>query len=289
VGQVSPVVKTEDGYELIKLLAERGTPGKSLADMKTQLTGQIKNSQAQSQFEDLQDQLANLSYESPGLEESADKFGLKIQTTGLFSRQQGEGIAANPKVRTAAFSDEVLNQGNNSDLIDLNADEVVVLHLKDRQLPKLKPFSKVQGEIKQLLVKQAAEKKAQAIGQQLVSRLREDKADFTQLAKADDLQLRQFKSASRTQLGINIEVLQAAFKMPKPIANQPAVQGTQLKTGDNYAVIEVTAVGQNQPTTSPAEQQSYIDYLASRTGALAYSEYQQALHDTAKIKTYHST
>jgi peptidyl-prolyl cis-trans isomerase D len=62
-----------------------------------------------------------------------------VHTSKPFGREGGEGITANRAVVTAAFSQEVLDEGANSTAIELDPETVIVLrakeHLKPEQLP----------------------------------------------------------------------------------------------------------------------------------------------------------
>ena len=71
--------------------------------------------------------LTNMSFEHPdSLQAVADTLGLTIKKSPLFTKDKGEGIAAEDKIRSAAFAEEVL-QGNNSTPIELGSDRLVVL------------------------------------------------------------------------------------------------------------------------------------------------------------------
>ena len=58
----------------------------------------------------------------------------------MFTHDSGTGIAADPKIREAAFSDDVLLGGKNSEAIELSQDHMVVLHLKDDQKQYLQEY-----------------------------------------------------------------------------------------------------------------------------------------------------
>lgn len=78
---------------------------KPLKDVREQIKRDLQIQQAEQTFYANADQLNNISYEQPdSLQPVVDKLGLEIKSTGMFTRNGGTGIAANPKVSAAAFS-----------------------------------------------------------------------------------------------------------------------------------------------------------------------------------------
>ncbi|MEO7430893.1 MAG: SurA N-terminal domain-containing protein, partial [Dokdonella sp.] len=119
-GEISPPVLTSEGYHVIELRDTRAGKTRSFDDVKTELAKQYADGERDRVFGDKAGRLTDLTYQDPSsLETAAKELGLTVQKTALFARQGGgEGIAANPAVAKAAFSDNVLVQNNNSDPID---------------------------------------------------------------------------------------------------------------------------------------------------------------------------
>ena len=79
--------------------------------------------------------------------EVAKELGLTAQNTGLFTKTNGKDLTANNTFVTAAFSPEVLEQGNASDIIELETSRVVVLKKTDRKPAQLQPLDSVKDQI----------------------------------------------------------------------------------------------------------------------------------------------
>ncbi len=85
-------------------------------------------------YADKAGRLTDLTYQDPSTLDSAAKdLGLTVQKTDFFARTGGPGIAANPNVLKAAFSDTVLVQNNNSDPIELGPNHIVVVRIAERK------------------------------------------------------------------------------------------------------------------------------------------------------------
>jgi peptidyl-prolyl cis-trans isomerase D len=142
VGETSGIIKTKDGYQILKLLEKE--PGKVLPF--SQVMDEVRKAYLHREmvelFSSTSDKLSDLTYtNSNTLKPAADNLGLKINSTGIFTKEGGEGIAKDSRVIKAAFSSQVLNDGYNSNLIDLGEAHVMVLRVKDHIPQTRMPFT----------------------------------------------------------------------------------------------------------------------------------------------------
>ena len=127
VGEVSEPVRSTFGIHLIKLEAVRGGERKPFEQVRAELESDLKHQQAEDRYFAEAETLSNMAFEhADNLTAAAQALRLPIQSSPLFTRNGGVGIAANPKVRDAAFSDDMLLGGKNSEAIELDQDHVVV-------------------------------------------------------------------------------------------------------------------------------------------------------------------
>lgn len=151
-GEISDVVESQFGMHLIKLNKIKREPLKSLAEMHNELEQTLKKEAASSMFYDLSENMATTAFENPdSLDAVVDVMSLELQTSDLFTRDSGAGIAASEVVRKAAFSSNVLQQGNNSDVIELSPDHIVVLRINQHVASSMRPFDEVKSSIGSIL------------------------------------------------------------------------------------------------------------------------------------------
>jgi peptidyl-prolyl cis-trans isomerase D len=135
-GQISQPVLSDEGYHIIWLRDIRSGQAKPFEEVRGQLEQEAVAAEREHKYNEVAGKLADQTYQNPSsLEPASQALGLPIRNTGLFTRDGDKsGIAADPKVAKAAFSDDVLVQGNNSGLIDLGNDHSVVIHV-DKHVP----------------------------------------------------------------------------------------------------------------------------------------------------------
>ena len=141
---ISEAIETGFGWHVIKLLEIRESTGMSFDEARSLLVAEYKEDKAARAFLEQADRLVDLIYEDPTtLESAALVLGLPVKTAGPFTRDGGEGIAANREVIEASFSDLVLLQRSVSDPVNLDENRLVMIKLNEYLPVALKPLDEV--------------------------------------------------------------------------------------------------------------------------------------------------
>ena len=275
--QVSEPVRSEFGWHLIKLLGIQSPEVPALEGLKPELVRELKTQQVEQRFVEVSKQLEDYAFESSDLAQPAQELGLTVQTTEAFGREGGSGIASNRQVIQTAFSDEVLVDGANSSIIELDPDTTVVVRVKQHLQPEVLPFDTVkEGIIAQLQQGKAAEKASEE-GELLLSALRGGERVEEQWQASE--------AASRNQEGVEPAVLQQVFRLPRPADDKPSYGSVRLDNGD-FVVIRLDGVSEPGAELSEQDKQSYRRFLASRSGQQDFAAYREMQHAEAKIETF---
>ncbi|QJP96409.1 SurA N-terminal domain-containing protein [Pseudomonas fluorescens] len=281
--QVSEPVRTDFGFHLIKLLGIEAPEVPTLASLKDKLTRELKAQQVEQRFVEATKQLEDSSFEASDLAQPAQDLKLTVHTSKPFGREGGEGVAANRAVVTAAFSNEVLDDGANSTAIELDPETVIVLRAKEHLKPAQLPLEAVATAIRTQLAKEHASAAAKTKADELITSLREGK---TPLDKAIDSQnWKVTQAATRAQEGVDPVVLQALFRMPKPAAkDKPTFSSVTLPDG-SLTIVRLNAVNEAAAPTDE-EKAQYRRFLASREGQQDFAAYRKQLESEADIKRF---
>lgn len=283
VGEVSAPVKTEAGVHIIKLLAERGSKAPSFEEAKAGIVDQLKRTEAESQFGLKLEKLKDLAYNADKLADVGKELGLTVQNTGLFGKTGGKDLTANNAIITAAFSPEVLEQGNASEIIELEPSRVVVLKKTDRKPAQLQPLESVKAQITTVV---RAEKIQAALAQQAqqITAALNSGSTIADQAKTLGLEVKVAQGVTRGDTATDRDIAQYAFSLATPTGQKPVTGSVRVAKGD-YAVVALSAVHLATEDKVPAEQRTSISgQLANITGEYDFKSFQSHLQEVAKIK-----
>ncbi|MBF8779086.1 SurA N-terminal domain-containing protein [Pseudomonas fulva] len=282
-GQVSAPVRTEYGYHLIKLLGVQAPDVPSFASLQEKLTRELKTQQVEQRFVEATKQLEDSSFEASDLAQPAQELGLKVETSEPFGREGGKGITANRAVIQAAFSEEVLQEGANSNAIELDPETVVVLRVKEHRKPELLPLEQVASSIREHLAKEQATTELKAKADKLVASLRDGSVAADAAHDGQPWTVRE--AVKRDQEGIDPVELQAVFRLGKPQAKDKPVFGSVVLGDGSLVVLQLKGVNEGAAATEE-EKAAMRRFLASRAGQQDFAAYRKLLESKADITRY---
>jgi peptidyl-prolyl cis-trans isomerase D len=236
LGEVSEPVKSAFGYHLIKVTELVPGEIKTYETVKDEVTKAYQKSQAENAFYEAGEKLTELSYENPdNLQPVSDALSLPIKKSNLFTKEKGDGIATEEKIRTAAFSEEVL-QGNNSTPIELGSDRLVVVRKLEHKPAAVRSLDEVKQQVADVLLTDKARQQSIEKAQQIKSRLQAGES-IQKVAADNKLEVKTQTGLTRTKNGgLPESLVDAIFKAAKPIGEKPSVFVTALPSGEQEVV-----------------------------------------------------
>ena len=166
--------------------------------------------------------------------------GLEIQTTDLFGRSGGTGIAANTDVINSAFSPQILIDGLNSDLIAITPSRNVTIRVLEHNQPQLQPLEDVRSEIQVLLQFEKINAQTLELGETIKTNYQNGQ-NIDSLLELQNLSWNQLNSLERSDQSLPPELVQNVFNMPAPVEGSPIIDGFELSSG-GYVVVELQNV-----------------------------------------------
>ena len=266
VDEVSEPVVTNFGVHLIKLDAIEPESGKPFEEVSDDIVATMKQAEADASYFELRELLVEYSFDNPdSLEPAVDATGLQLSESDWLDSDTDSGtVLSNPAVVRAMFSDDVLGEEMNSDLIEIAPRHVVVLRVAEHEGPRPKTIDDVREEIvdtlnsdkatESLSVLQTAAQEQLVAGTTAADIIGGLDADSVEFATAvEQLEL------SRTSTDLDRNLITAIFGLAKPGADAVTHQAT-LPNGDLIAlrldavtvpdVVEVAA--SDDTTEAPA-------------------------------------
>ena len=274
-GQISAPIRTQAGYEIFRLIAYTPSKAKSFQDVSPLIRQQLYQEQAQKLFAKKVQELADLSYQNPdSLDSAAKALHLPIQHSELFSREGGkDSISQNKLVIEAAFSPDVLRYGNNSELIQLEADKALILRVDQHQPRALLKLEQVKEQISKRILEIKATEAAKNFGENIIQHRAEESAV---------LNWQTLQSMTRDSDTEDSRINQLAFS----IDNLKEYKGLSLENGD-FILVKLMNVSNTRSEELDKDQLANIrQHLESNYGLMDYDLYINHLMDLAKVVHY---
>lgn len=282
-GALSDPVRSRFGYHLIQVESIKPAAVKPFEEVREQLRAELARQKSEALFYDQSERLANLVFENPDtLEPAARELGLEIQHSDWLARTGGPGPLGQPKVTAAAFSEEVLTERRNSELIEPEKDslQAVVVRVVDHREASAKPLAEVREEILSALRKERAQKAAAAAAATAAEKLRGG-ADWAAVAGEDKVEGPAM--VGRNDPKVPAPVRTAAFSMPPPAAGGAGVGTAALPDGDS-AVLRVTKVEDGKVEAPVKGAADPAAMLGARLGRETYQAVVKDMEERAKIE-----
>lgn len=285
-GEISDVVRMPAGFHLIRLDGITPSQVKPFAEVRETVAQEVRQQKAENQFYEITQNLANLAYEHPdNLEPAAKAVNAVVQESGWFSRNGGEGIAANPKVIESAFGEDVLKRGLNSEPLELEHGHVVVLRNKGHREATPRTLAEAREEIVKLLrdtqardalAKDMETLKARAVqGTHLQTLANELGGTYTNAGLI-----------GRDAPSVDPAILAAAFRLPQPESGKVAMGSASLANGDQVLLQVAQVVAGQKDAFSETERKALVQQLAQQTGTAQFAGLLESVRTKVKVTTH---
>ena len=284
-GKVSDPVLSPEGYHVIEVRDIRPGKTRTFEEVRGELAKDFGESERERIYNEKSGRLIDLTYEdSTSLEPAAKELGLTVEKTPLFSRTGGTGIAANPRVVEAAFSDQVLVQGNNSDQIELGPNHIAILRVGEHKAATPKPIDEVRADIQHAIVEARLSKQAKAHADELFARVEKGET-IEALASELKLSVSEERGIGRNAVKVDGSLVKAAFDLPRAGASGKAPVQLVALAGDQYALLKLDNVADADPTAvdQPTRESARTTLQQAKSNAIA-RDFVAALRASMDVK-----
>jgi len=283
LNELSEPVLTDSGFHLILATEINNLDAPSYEERKTALSLSLQKAEAEGKFVTTVEELKDLVFNSEDLKDPATELGLTLNVSDWVSRTTAPTPISNPQVLAAAYSDDVLAEGNNSEIIELADDHYIVVRVQEHDAPHTKNLADVQEQISRQLVKDQAISKAQEIAQSIVAEL--NSKSMSDISKERDFPWQVQLSNSRSTPTADREVQGFAFAMPE-VLNEPILDVKTLSTGDVVVLKLESVVDGAIGDLSKAEQNSLANEIQRNYATQSFTAFVQSLRTSADIELF---
>ena len=283
LNEVSSPVISEFGVHLVKLTQAEDNSFPDFEEARDRIERELTNSEVERVYSERLQDLANLAFETGDLLTIEEQLALDIRETEPTPRSGGTGIFSNLELVNAAYSDEVLLDGNNSDVVELSDSQSAVVRALTYREASILPLEEVEAEIAVILRTEMERNSVQELGSELVSTL-EENLPIDELLAENDLQWIEELEVERNSFAVNREIVNEVFSLPVP--DNELNRSDITLSNDTFVVIELTQVNEGSVDAIPEEQvTTLIESVKTDLGNNDFQAYMSSLRESSDIQT----
>ena len=279
-GDISQPLETDAGTHFIRLEERISGDSVDYESVREELRASIEASEAERGLLVAVEELRDLVFNAVDLGEPAQALGTVVSRSNAFSRDEGEGIFADERLREIAFSADVKDAGNNSEVIELSGKRFAVVRVSEVREPQVAPFSEVETEVRAALEAELEAASLIDIRGNAESMLGAGES-LEVVAQSLGLEWRVELAATRLSSQLPRPVLEAAFAMPDGQARK--LQAVPVP-GEGYAMVQLARISPGDAQSLSGAETEQLEGL--RTGEqrqLSFDEFLLHQRDVADI------
>jgi len=273
VGDVSGVVETSFGFHVIKLTDKQEGSVTPFAEVRDEIIADMQDERVKQAYYEQQQKVAELAFEMPDtLQPVADEVGLQVRNSDWFNRQTAPSALNHPAVLQQVFGDTLLQERLNSDLIEVNDTQSVVVRVTDYRAASIKSLDEVREQVVSNLQQEKAQQLARADAEAVIASLRAGEAvsGLTELTAID-----------RRNADLPRAIVQSLFEQAAPAAGAVQADVVEMNNG-GLALVQLTSVSAGD--VDEATQQQMQEQLENSFAQQSYEAFLSALRDQGDVE-----
>ena len=284
VDEVSGPVISDFGVHIVMLTEDSENVFQSFEEVADRIERQLKSSEVELIYAQRLGDLSNLAFETGNLETISEELGLDVLISGTFGRTGGSAIFSNQALIAAAFSEEVLLEGNNSEAVELSPSQAVVLNVLLFNEAAVLPIEEVEPEIAVIIRTQMEREAVQALNDQLLTNIENDES-VDQLLADNEIEWLTEEGTSRGAVTVNREILAKVFSMSLADSDTSTYDNLTL-TNDTAVIVELNSINAGSIATLPQiDRENMVSGMVADLGNSDFQAYMSNLQENADIES----
>ena len=234
VGETSQLVEMDGAFHILRVTE---LAGPSFEEQRDALAQDVALSSVNDEFNEQVQRLIDESFAADDLQSVADDLGLTLERTEWIARGEGEGVLSEPGVLDEAFSADVLEEGYNSEVIELDNDRRLVLRVAEHRDATVLPLEAVREEVEQAVAAQQRQEALQAQAAELIASLREGESVELEWLEANDVSRQSDTTLPQSLVG-------EVFRMPRPDEGESVYRAVNMPQGVAVVALDDVSAGE---------------------------------------------
>ena len=287
-GEISEPVASDDGIHLLRAGAmerkEEESEFPSFEEMREELRQDLVEAAAEAELSDAVIRLEELAFEHPDLQRPAEVLDVPVEETDWFSLDDPKGPAREQRVRETFTSDEVLERGYNSDLIELGDDRYMVVRKLDRRDPEPMALEEVRDEIRERLRRERAREELEELAEKARKAVDEGRA-LADIASDWGVETQRYDDLGRQDSAPHPALVERVFRMPRP-GEDDEVEVFRLPNGDLVALaVREVRDGDVEGLEGQALMQAAAEF-SRQSGQRSFEQVARHLRETGRVRVH---
>lgn len=233
-GETSQLVEMDGAFHILQVTE---LVGPDFEEQREALRQDVALREVSDEFNQQVQRLIDESFAADDLQSVADDLGLTLNQTDWLARGEGEGVLSEPGVLDEAFSADVLEEGYNSEVIELDDDRRLVLRVAEHRETTQLTLDDVRDEVANAVV---AQQRQEALEQEAARMI-----EAVEAGEASDIDWREANNISRQSDGVLPQaVVQQVFRMPRPQEGDSVYRSVSLPDGVAVVALDSVSVGE---------------------------------------------
>ena len=284
VNEVSGPVVSDFGVHIVMLTEDSVNVFQSFEEVADRIERELKSSEVELIYAERLGDLSNLAFETGNLETISEELEMDVLISGTFGRTGTSGIFSNQALIDAAFSVEVLLEGNNSEVIELSPSQAVVLSVLLHNEATVLSLEEVEPEIAVIIRTEMEREAVQNLSDQLLTNI-ENGESVEQLLVDNEIEWLTEEGANRGAITVNREILTQVFSMSLAGSNTPAYDNLTL-TNDTAVIVQLNSINAGSIASIPQiDQENMLSSMISDLGNSDFQAYMSNLQENADIES----
>jgi peptidyl-prolyl cis-trans isomerase D len=233
-GEISPVVRTQFGFHVIKVEDVKEERTQTLDEVRKSIESTLRDQRARDLAERTVEESLYTLYKGGAMEQVAEEYRVSVNETGFFSRgEKIEGIPASDEMTSIVFS---LEAGEISPVIEVSKD-FYIFRATERRESHLPELEEVRDRVEKELRGKKAEKTAESVAEELLAELKGGQpmkeAAASNGFKVEETGLFKRWTSFIPKIGFSegVEEVLSSLSAEHPYAGRP------IKTGGDWVLI----------------------------------------------------
>jgi peptidyl-prolyl cis-trans isomerase D len=284
VNEVSGPVVSDFGVHIVMLTEDSVNVFQRFEEVAERIERELKSSEVELIYAERLGDLSNLAFETGNLETISEELEMDVLISATFGRAGGSGIFSNQALIDAAFSQEVLLEDNNSEVIELSPSQAVVMNALVFNEAAVLPLEEVEPEIAVIIRTQMEREAVQSLNDQILTRI-ENAESVEQLLADNQIEWLTEEGTNRDEVTVNREILTQVFAMSLAGSVTPAYDNLTL-TNDTAVIVELNSINAGSIASIPLiDQENMLGSMISDLGNSDFQAYMSNLQENADIES----